>query len=1181
MDANKPAVPKFASFKPKAEPASEPTPPAPATHHQHRDQDRDRKRVRDHDRHSTSRQDRPHSSHRRHDRPRRPRSLDGSTAQPQPRPAPQEPSLYVVDKRGDPLIVRYKSNDRAKVPAYRRAGFGRVLGGQGRLRLLRDGPQELFSLGDRFGEGASAFRDRALLSQAARAKTRVFRLRPSQDQRQPQSLPDGDDDFISLSLHAGSQLAKEDENPTSMARDEQGPDYRSIMGKAKPRDFVDSDLESADSSDAEADAEAERNMRIAHPARKRSTELSRHVKEHPDDVGAWMELVDLQESLMSLSEQDARRPDKTQEEAKALASLRVSLLEEALASSTSKTGKEKLLLRLMREGSRVWTSKVLAKRWSEISFKDSSFALWKARLDHEKASISTFTYAGIRQMHIDRLQYLRSLLSDAIHSTLSSHQDKTLQDICVEDLSACDRLSTLCIELIYVFLLTTTFIRDAGYSELAVAAWQALLELTFARPLEDDHNDFDTAPAGLLSSFRDFWESEVPRIGEQDAQGWRHFNEAEEMPDLPEGKADAPSTLSQTSTRDVYKAWAAVEVQKSQAAALPARTLDEGTEDDPFRVVMFADLEPLFFSLPVALCDMSRVRGVVLDAFLLFCRLPPASDLDGSAGGLLHDMCRDPGFHYDSARLDRADTKRQSDIATTTTTEEGGKQPPNFTDPAKRFVPCVDVMYAGSNWFRYFDHEPSAGTSLALLVTTQLATQFGYEAIATYSMGLAYHENPLTIRKTAKSLLKKWPGHTGLYTAYAVAEWRNGNRDVARTVLVSAARQNLPDKEQLWTTWAWLDLEEGDLLAVLAHCTDAAVQNESSASSPVQNVTTAQATYTQLLKARQSLSSRREFLLSTGKVQQAAQLATTAVLLEYTAPFAGSSPSSPTAITSSRQGDIEAALSVSRTFTTDALARSHNITTTSSFSSPPSSAHIERHLQTTAHLLYIHTTRGAFRPLRLREQIQQSFLAHFPTNTVFLSLFAWAATDTIHILVTDPVRAILLQQTEHNNDLTNHLFAIQHEMHAGTVHSVRQAFERALDASVSSAHSATASRNNNNNNNISLWQSYIRYTEKYKRQLSHHQQSTHSSNTKSRSKDREAAAAAAAAEAAKTIFHRALAACPWSKDVALEAFTTLARDMESSELRAVWNTMATKGLRVCVDLEEFGDAWRKKRGHGS
>ncbi len=39
-----------------------------------------------------------------------------------------------------------------------------------------------------------------------------------------------------------------------------------------------------------------------------------------------------------------------------------------------------------------------------------------------------------------------------------------------------------CKQIIYVFLRLTRFLADAGFGELALAAWQASLELNLARP---------------------------------------------------------------------------------------------------------------------------------------------------------------------------------------------------------------------------------------------------------------------------------------------------------------------------------------------------------------------------------------------------------------------------------------------------------------------------------------------------------------------------------------------------------------------------------------------------------------------------------------------------------------------------------------------------------------------------
>ena len=109
----------------------------------------------------------------------------------------------------------------------------------------------------------------------------------------------------------------------------------------------------------------------------------------------------------------------------------------------------------------------------------------------------------------------------------------------------------------------------------------------------------------------------------------------------------------------------------------------------------------------------------------------------------------------------------------------------------------------------------------------------------------------------------------------------------------------------------------------------------------------------------------------------------------------------------------------------------------------------------------------------------------------------------------------------------------------GTAHSTRAAFEAALASDACCG-------------NVNLWLRYLRFCYGAR-------------ELKSK---------------AKGVFYRAIATCPWAKDLYMEAFGTLAREMGSSELRAVFNTMAVKGLRVHVDLEEFIAGWDKGGGGG-
>lgn len=1066
---NKRNVPRFSSFRKAPEDPQKPS-DSKASRASERSHGEDgsghKSHIHHRSRHSKSSS---HHRHRRHERHRSRSAERRKSPSPAPgKPAPKEEPLFITDKRGDSLIVRYGSNERSKVPTYRRSGAGRVMGATGRLRLIYDGPKQLFSLGGKLGDGPSAFRDRNILAIASRKKVQVFKLRstPGQDQT---DLNEDWYDYIPMSDSRKRKRAST--GPEGVSEDD-GPDYRSIQGKAKARDFVDSDLESAGTSDSENEPVVD----VSDPARQKSIELSRRVKDHPEDVDAWLHLVDLQESLLRLDEH--ARQERSDDEARGLASVRVSLLEEALPVAPNKQDRERVLLRLMREGSRAWGGKTLSKRWAEVSREDDSFALWKAHLNHKLSNMATFTYDELKQLHIERLQLLRQRLAN-------------------DDMSSNN--TDICNELVYVFLRTTRLIHDAGYSELAVAAWQAILELNFARP--KDASDLETED--LMSSFSDFWESEVPRIGEDDAKGWSHFAEAEEMADLPESKPDPPA--APPGTRDVYKAWAALEAHRGKSAGLPARTLDEGTEDDPFRVVMFSDLKPLMFYLPPS--TLTSIKEPLVDAILLFNQCLPASKVRSA---IIQEALGDPFVYGNVVATEDLISRKQHD------SEEIGKKEARFTQPNRHVALSTDVLFAGEDWFSYFEHTLPPEIDLVLKATTQLALKFGFESVGEYSLAVAWKKDPTTVKKAAKTLLKRYPWNTRLYNAYALAEWRSGNQDVARKVLLSATSQDLSQKQPLWNTFAWLELEAGNKQQSLALCV-LSTEDRSDQSMVDRSLDTKDVIVpSKLLKARQMLSSQRDFLLSSGDLGQASEFAQTLSLFEYLSTEISTEPMS------FQQGSISAAVNSINAFTSDVISRKQG-----------SSPDLERLLQSTAHLLYLHASRGPFRPPFVRDQLY-SFLKLFPSNTIFLNLLAWADTS---LLLNDPVREALrgLVLKDAHDRVGSRVFAILHELDAGTVHSARAAFEAALDS-------------DNCRGSAGLWRAYVRFCQTHRKEL--------------RGK-------------AVEVFYRAVGACPWSKDVAMEAFGTLVRDMDSGDLRGVYAAMVAKGLRIHIDLEDFSKDWAR------
>lgn len=169
----------------------------------------------------------------------------------------------------------------------------------------------------------------------------------------------------------------------------------------------------------------------------------------------------------------------------------------------------------------------------------------------------------------------------------------------------------------------------------------------------------------------------------------------------------------------------------------------------------------------------------------------------------------------------------------------------------------------------------------------------------------------------------------------------------------------------------------------------------------------------------------------------------------------------------------------------------------------------------------------------LRERLS-AFIRWFPQNTVFISMFEWSDAS---LRVIDETRDLLYDQVlvKEHDCISSRMFVIQHELTRGNTNTTKAAFEQALTSDICQ-------------NSPALWISYIRFCYAQK-QL--------------RAK-------------AKDVFYRALRHCPGSKEVIMEAFLTLIRDMESDELKAVYNTMTSKGMRIHVDMEEFLDKRRSE-----
>lgn len=99
----------------------------------------------------------------------------------------------------------------------------------------------------------------------------------------------------------------------------------------------------------------------------------------------------------------------------------------------------------------------------------------------------------------------------------------------------------------------------------------------------------------LLDGLEEFWESEVPRVGEPSAKGWATWVSSGRPDHVPD---PTPRTvIASNSIRDPYSKWWQEETDADRILRLPTRTADEDGDADPYATILFSDNRPLLLSL--------------------------------------------------------------------------------------------------------------------------------------------------------------------------------------------------------------------------------------------------------------------------------------------------------------------------------------------------------------------------------------------------------------------------------------------------------------------------------------------------------------------------------------------------------------------------------------------------------
>lgn len=957
------------------------------------------------------------------------------------------------------------------------------------------------------------------LSRKHKQPTQLFRLR---DQDYSSSPLEHEKDFLQLDsgYHPnGDQIDEFDSG-------DERHGYRSIHGKAKEEDDVPAGTELVPDEgmreqDIQVDFDADRKAR--------SAELSRAIDSHPTDVASWLRLIDHQDTMILSAGEEAR--PLTFAERRSVCDVKLLLYDKALRQVGDNPRKDRLLLGRLHEGAHIWDSHTLLDEWKGTLKKHPGFiSLWVKYLDFRQTDFQGFAFQPCMATFLDCLTLNASAAAGSF------------------------RMQVQC----YLFLRLTLFIRDAGYLELAVGLWQAVLEFTCFQPSSFAEKGDVQEP---LSSFLAFWESEVARIGEEGATGWRNGPGTDIDPATHSFRVEIdPSHL--------FLAWSREERRLNNACRIPSRSVDEFESglDDPYSVVLFSDLKdilPLFWGLDTS--------DELIDSFLYFCHLP---HLTVSQNISTTRLWSGDNFLRNEL-MDNTHTSFGQWISSNSEGSQALASP--FLFPHPNFLHTTDTIFASpGDWFASFQSwkvnimsgESSIDTEWVRRVLRSLVEiHTTDDELAEYVLALEFVCDPDAAKKYSKRLLKTRSSNLRLYNSFALMQWHTGSESAAIHVWSMALSMSKDFEEYdkidcglLWASWLWVSFSSGDTARtrqILSAMTSTQIDIKTfSTSDPVQIGAT------DFLRLQHILRESQERALAYRKGQVYTAYTDCSALFRYLT-----------------QDSLEVALEVYASAVTKLRDLPTQEESTKAFIA-------ELLHQSRARLVFLHVERkGKYKPREIHKILKES-ISLFPHNTIFLSLFMW---NESRFPIFDRIRDIraltrnahpdhrycldgnsgLPASTPQATPISTHIFSIYNELcrpvfTGSTVHSIRAAFEKAIGEypTLSSRPGDKDARHtfamDSARSNLSIWKLYILF------ELQRNQD----------------------VGAAKAVFYRAIRACPWSKELIMLAFEHLRDDLITEnhprqpqrkkqlqhtglgfdELRQLYNILIEKQLRVHVDI---------------
>lgn len=663
----------------------------------------------------------------------------------------EESDLYIIDRRGDAQNIQYGSLHKYSIPQYRRIGHGRLVGTPTHVKLNHKQSTEKLAVLISAEDDVHYYASRPLTTFSL-SRNEISHHLLSEDI----GLNDVEtqDDFVPFQSDFNQERVSQPPEPPEPV----DAGYRSQMPAPIYRRNNGAEAISDDNRDLLSDdADLLR--------RKEQARLSQYTKDHPLDVDGWLRLIEHQKKGSSQWGGTISSKEKL-----AIADIIFSIYDQALAHvDAEKPGYDRLVLSMLKEGSVSWDAAKLRRRWAQaLKSSPNSTLLWTKYVDFIQTDNKEFHFEACKSAYVQCLRVLQAARK-SIH---------------------CESERTSCIQ-IYIFLRLTSFMRDAGYDELAIGCWQALLEYHFFHPGYPNNLDSQLDDS-QLDSLENFWDAEVPRIGERHALGWQQFIQ---------NKGAQPSRQSQSATsptvrtEELFHSFACEEIKQISKLHLPAPSDDGSMSEDPFQFIMFSDIRSIVETLRHKL----PVRPLI-NAFLTFMHLPAVAW--DSSGSELEDSTTDQFIQHLSG-LDRLGM--------------------NFANVRQTTYNLFDQAFTGFQVYFGEDIDNAYAFVSKVLEMLVLSLPDNHE-LSEYILAFGLTHHPSEAPKAARRSLKAHPSSLRLYNAYALIEARLGRLQKAEEVWQTALSMRHEFSETtkdesilLWHSRIMTHILKGDETAALRY----------------------------------------------------------------------------------------------------------------------------------------------------------------------------------------------------------------------------------------------------------------------------------------------------------------------------------------------------------------------------